>query len=123
MKVLVCGPRDWTNRQLVYRVLDNQLAAIGLDALTVISGCARGVDTFAIEWAELAGQDAEKYPAEWSIHGRAAGPIRNRRMLDEGKPDKVIAFGYAHRRSLTVGTRDMVTRAERARVPVEIHYA
>ena len=32
------------------------------------------------------------YPADWDKHGKAAGPIRNKQMIDEGKPDLVIAF-------------------------------
>jgi hypothetical protein len=30
--------------------------------------------------------------AEWERLGRKAGPIRNQRMLEEGKPDLVVAF-------------------------------
>jgi hypothetical protein len=45
-------------------------------------------------------------------HGRAARPIRNQRMLDEGKPDLVVAFPGGR------GTTDMIRRAERAGVPV-----
>jgi hypothetical protein len=30
--------------------------------------------------------------ADWKRFGRAAGPMRNERMLKEGRPDLVIAF-------------------------------
>jgi hypothetical protein len=56
------------------------------------------------------------YFANWKLFGLSAGPIRNQQMLDEGKPDFVIAFHdnlYASR-----GTQDMVTRAMKAGVPV-----
>jgi hypothetical protein len=53
------------------------------------------------------------YVAQWKKHGRAAGPIRNQRMLDEGKPDLVVAFPGGR------GTADMIRRAERAGVPVQ----
>lgn len=36
--------------------------------------------------------DREQYPADWEKHGKAAGPIRNALMLEEGKPDLVLAF-------------------------------
>ena len=29
------------------------------------------------------------YPADWDKFGRAAGPIRNQQMLDEGKPNMI----------------------------------
>jgi hypothetical protein len=54
------------------------------------------------------------YVAQWKKHGRAAGPIRNQRMLDKGKPDLVVAFPGGR------GTADMIRRAERAGVPVRI---
>ena len=45
-------------------------------------------------------------------YGKAAGPIRNQQMLDEGKPDVVIAFPGAS------GTADMINRAGLTNVPV-----
>ena len=33
---------------------------------------------------------------DWATHGRAAGPIRNQAMLQEGKPDVVVAFERPH---------------------------
>jgi hypothetical protein len=45
-------------------------------------------------------------------HGRAAGPIRNQAILDEGKPDLVVAFPGGR------GTTDMVSRVQNARIEV-----
>lgn len=50
---------------------------------------------------------------------RQAGPIRNEQMLQEGQPDKVLAFHENLAQSR--GTADMVRRAAKAGVPVEIH--
>ena len=58
----------------------------------MIAGGARGADTFAEEWAKAAGLPCTVYQAYWKGLGRKAGPIRNRRMLDEGLPDLVVAF-------------------------------
>ena len=43
---------------------------------------------------------------------RLAPPLRNQRMLDEGKPDLVVAFPGGG------GTKDMVRRAVKAGVPI-----
>jgi hypothetical protein len=48
--------------------------------------------------------------ADWEKLGRSAGPIRNQAMLDEGRPDLVVAFPGHH------GTADMVRRARAAGV-------
>lgn len=50
--------------------------------------------------------------ADWDGLGRKAGPIRNQRMLDEGKPDLVVAFPGDK------GTADMVRRARTASLEV-----
>ena len=54
----------------------------------------------------------EVYPADWRTHGRAAGPLRNARMIAEGKPDLVIAFKGNR------GTQDCCRKAEAAGIPV-----
>jgi hypothetical protein len=46
-----------------------------------------------------------EFPANWKVYGRAAGPIRNMKMLLEGKPDLVVAFPGG------IGTADMVKKA------------
>ena len=90
--------RDW-----LFRDLDAFRSTRGVTI--IISGCARGADTLGIEWAEARGIEVGRFPADWDTHGRAAGPIRNQRMLDEGKPDLVVAFPGGR------GTADMVRRA------------
>lgn len=114
-RVLICGGRDFGDRALMSRTLmrfkpDN----VALDASEhiFILGGAPGADTLAEEWADVFGVRKRIYPADWETHGRAAGPIRNQRMLDEGRPDLVIAFPGGR------GTADMVRRARAAGVEV-----
>lgn len=109
-RVLVCGGRAYGDRAQLFEILDSAHAANPIACL--IHGAARGADALAAEWARVRGVLDAPYPADWARKGRAAGPIRNQRMLDEGKPDIVIAFPGGR------GTADMVGRAERARVPV-----
>ena len=106
MRVLVCGGRDFSDRLLVGREL-NKLAPD-----TVIHGGCRGADQIAGDWAEFAGAKQHVFPANWHLHGKAAGPRRNQRMLDLGKPDIVLAFPGGR------GTADMVRRATIAGVKV-----
>jgi hypothetical protein len=85
----------------------------------LIHGGATGADTLAGYAAETldvsfgATWGVVKYRADWKKHGKAAGFKRNQQMLDEGKPDLVIAFPGGK------GTADMVRRAEAAGVRVE----
>lgn len=119
MNVIVCGGRDfgdadpWEHGYLV-GFLD------AIDRATPIArlahGGASGADVCGEHWARnQEGCAVQVYPAKWSGEGRAAGPIRNQRMLDAELAlglDAVIAFPGGK------GTADMVRRARAAGVRV-----
>lgn len=110
MRVLVCGGRDYTDSQRVHAVMDKLHREAGVDVL--IEGGARGADRLGRLWARSAPVRVETYEAEWEEFGKFAGHLRNQRMLDEGRPDLVIAFPGGR------GTADMVRKARRAGVEV-----
>lgn len=80
--------------------------------IEIISGMARGADKVAVDWAVVNWCKWHEFPANWELYGKAAGFIRNRRMLDEGKPDLVVAFPGGK------GTKMMVDLAKNAGVEV-----
>lgn len=111
IRVLVCGGRGYADVERVYQELD-RIHAIHPIAC-IIEGGARGADYLASRWSALRGLDSHlRYPADWALHGKRAGPIRNQKMLDEGRPDMVVAFPGGR------GTADMVMRARLAGVIV-----
>lgn len=72
----------------------------------------------AADFARQYGYPLIEIPADWTTYGKAAGPIRNRQMLDLN-PDIVIAFHNDITSSK--GTKDTVTEAKRRGIPrVEI---
>lgn len=115
MRILVCGGRHFTDKELLFEVLDLFYKKHG--PLVIIEGGAMGADYFARQWVrqrQKLGWDVQgiTVPANWRMHGKSAGPIRNQQMLDEHYPDKVVAFRGQK------GTADMVARAHKAGVPV-----
>jgi hypothetical protein len=114
MRVLVCGGRDYRDREAVAVALAPYKPAGASEASEhiIIHGGAPGADTLADEWCDVFGVRKRVFRADWNKHGRAAGPIRNRRMLEEGKPDLVLAFPGGR------GTADMVRQAQAAGVEV-----
>lgn len=117
MRVLVCGGRNYNDYEMVRKVLDAvdnvDLYHPGGDIIdTVISGHARGADTLGEEYAKANGIDIEVYPAQWNKYGKRAGYLRNTQMLEEGKPDLVVAFPGG------VGTAMMCKIARNAGVKV-----
>lgn len=111
IRVLVAGGRDYANYARVAVELDELVNRIG-KPVTVIHGGARGADTLAGRWAQEHGYACEVYRADWEAHGKAAGPLRNQRMIDEGKPNFMVAFPGGR------GTADMVRRAVAAGLKV-----
>lgn len=87
-RILVCGGRDLTNEQKVWAVLEEFIH----DEVVIIEGNAAGADHLAFRWACREEKEYLKFPADWKRHGKAAGAIRNQQMINEGKPDLVIAF-------------------------------
>ena len=98
----------------------------------LLHGGARGVDAAIARAAHQLGWCSLVMPAEWGRHGRAAGPIRNRELLEQA-----IARAVAHTSpgSITsvlvvafpggAGTASLVKQARRmaSRSPVPISVA
>ena len=101
MRVVVTGGRDFTDREWVEQIL--QCWPI----TELIHGGARGADALCAQYALRNRLKVREFLPDWERHGRSAGPIRNRQMLDE-QPDAVIAFPGGR------GTQDLV-RAARER--------
>jgi len=110
IRVLVCGGRKYSDIGAVHRSLDAVHRRTPIDA--VIDGGALGADAIARAWAWDEEIETVTFVADWEKDGRAAGPIRNRRMLDEGKPDLVLAFPGGR------GTANMMALARKAGVEV-----
>lgn len=110
LRVLVCGGRNFNDVLTLGSWLGGIIKSHGI--ALVIQGGARGADHMAREFAKWKGIPVETYPANWSELGPSAGPIRNRLMLDMGKPDLVVAFKGGR------GTANMVMQARNAGVPV-----
>lgn len=146
MRVLICGGRDfaalerWPDGQIKrmgkgwkefswgYQYL-NDLADMRFPRwpedeydncmynVVIISGGAKGADNLGEDWSVVNWTELERYPADWETHGKKAGILRNIQMLEQGKPDLVIAFPGGR------GTAHMVRIAKEAGVEViEVEY-
>ena len=90
LRVIVCGGRDFADSEHVWRVLGDLDDEYGISA--VAHGGAAGADSEAGKWATAMRKSVQVYHARWKQEGKAAGPLRNQRMLDQFKPDAVVAF-------------------------------
>lgn len=85
-KVIVTGGRDYSDWDKVQKVLD----LFDIDA--IIQGGAKGADRLARAYAVKHGMVPVTFDADWTKHGLAAGPIRNKEMLVAHPDAIVIAF-------------------------------
>ena len=118
LRLLVCGSREWTDRDLLAATVHQAIAehGAGRPGVVLIEGDARGADRMAGQLARARGWQLQVYPADWQHHGRAAGIRRNARMLRDGRPERVLAF--TDDLAASRGTADMVRRARAAHLPV-----
>ena len=119
MKVLVTGSRNWLNREAIRR----ELKKLPPDTTVIHGACPTGADAIADRIALELGLHVRSYPADWDKDGKAAGPIRNARMIREehkkGDPiDLTLAFTENMDRSR--GTKDCSSRAQKAGIKVLI---
>lgn len=121
MRALVCGGRGFDDEQFLFGALD--LLHAGVKITCVIEGDAPGADRLAGKWAKARGIALEEYRPDWlditaddaviryrpdgTPYDALAGIRRNTRMLDEGRPDFVVAFPGG------TGTRNMIDQAKK----------
>lgn len=112
MVVAIVGSRDFPSQQLVQRWIAEHLPP----GITIISGAARGVDTWAIQAARAQGFATKEFPAQWEKYGKRAGFMRNTELAESA--DWVVAFW--DRRSK--GTRDTIIKAHEMNKVVTVVY-
>lgn len=119
MRVLITGDRAWSDEQAVDVVLGGLLVQCRAtnQTLEVLHGdCPTGADHMVESWKNVAGVEVVPFPADWAAHGKGAGPIRNRLMLDQ-EPDLVIAF-HDQLEGVSKGTKDCTKEAARRGIRV-----
>ena len=132
MRILVCGGRDYGAptddpelkelRKKQYHHVQTVLDQLLYDPndeyhmpykdACIIHGAAKGADTAAWDYTAVHWTDCIPFPADWDRYGKDAGPIRNKQMLDKGKPNLVVAFPGGK------GTANMIKQAKEAGIPV-----
>lgn len=125
MRIIFAGGRDWDDPAVVARTLA-YYAPTGPH--TLVTGACKvqredgspyvlrpgekpGADRLAHFLALALGWEVEPHPALWSVHGRAAGPIRNQHMASLGAAGLIAVPGGR-------GTAHMITCAKKAGIPV-----
>jgi len=102
MKVIIAGGRKIND----YAFLKKCIKDSGFEITEVVSGGAFGVDSMGERWASENGVPIKEFPANWGLHGKAAGPIRNQQMAEYADALILIWDGVSK------GSRNMLHQAK-----------
>ena len=103
MKTIIAGGRDITDYQLVLDAIKESQFAIS----TVVCGGAKGVDSLGERYATEMNLQLNMFIPDWDTHGRAAGPIRNRKMAENAEALIAVWDGKSR------GTKNMIETARK----------
>lgn len=103
MRVIIAGSRDITDYNLLVSIIKES----NLTITQIICGGATGVDALGEKYAKENNIELKYYRANWTNHGKATGPIRNRQMAENA--DALIAIWDGASR----GTMNMISEANK----------
>ncbi len=110
MRLIIAGGRHLDDVALIRRALERAHAIRPITVLIHGGNGALGIT--AEDWAREMRLHVVRYPANWRELGKKAESIRNAFMLEDSRPDMVLALPGGN------DTADLVANAMGARVPV-----
>lgn len=102
-RLLITGSRYFNDAGLMSAAISDAVSTLrgfGFAHIVLVHGGARGADMLAAHIGKSMGLEIEAHPARWDVYGKAAGPVRNKEMVELGA-DLVLAFPVGESR----GTR------------------
>ena len=111
MKLIIAGGRDlYIDNKELFEIIDK--FGILYDIKEIVSGCAAGIDSCAIEFAEYHNVKLKRFPADWAKYGRLAGPRRNLQMAEYADALLLIWDGKSS------GSKNMRARMKGMKKPI-----
>lgn len=111
MKTIIAGSRQG----VTLKDVEEAMAKCGWVITSVVSGCARGVDTMGAMIAERRGIPVHEYPADWETYGKSAGSFRNGQMANNAEALIAVWDGKSK------GTQNMIKGATARGLRVFVH--
>lgn len=125
LRVIIAGSRDFDDFPKLMNSCNDILSSItdknnNLDKIRIVSGAARGAERLGEQYAEVAGYEVSRFPADWDGLGKRAGYVRNAEMakyaITDGNYGVLIAFWGGKSK----GTKHMIDLAEKKGLEVHI---
>lgn len=90
MKLLIAGSRTFDSREIPF-IIQYAMNISGFETpVEIVSGGAKGVDLGGEKWAEIMNDErckenqilVTRFIPDWKAHGKSAGFLRNKEMVD-----------------------------------------
>ncbi|MDV3002466.1 MAG: hypothetical protein N5P05_004121 (plasmid) [Chroococcopsis gigantea SAG 12.99] len=105
MKIVIAGSREFSDYNLLQTKLDSLL--IKAEDVEIVSGCAIGADKLGERYARERGYKLTQFPANWQLHGKKAGYLRNVEMAQYATHAVLFWNG------VSMGTAHMINLCEK----------
>jgi hypothetical protein len=117
--VCITGERENTAFENTIKIVLDELkkqTELHEKHLKVIFGDCTGVDASAKKLCQEMGIDYEVYKAEWRTYGLAAGPLRNKQMIDIAN----VAYAFHSNIKESKGTKNTIKLAKSKGIPIHL---
>lgn len=115
-KVIVAGSRLMFQYKIVEKTLNKVFKGENKEDIEIVQGGAKGADALGKLYAEKYNIDCKEFSANWDLHGKAAGILRNQEMADYSNTCVVFWDGISR------GSRNMIETAKKKGLKVLVHY-
>jgi hypothetical protein len=114
-RIIVAGSRTFDRYSLLKKVMNKIADEKYPDYdIVLLSGAAKGADTFGERWAFARWFTVERYYADWRKFRKQAGSVRNGEMVKAA--EMLVAFWDGK----SPGTRDVIAQARRKGLKVKV---
>lgn len=120
MRVIIAGSRDFWDYSLLKSEcikIFTQLKEEGFNTkrpnIEIVSGTANGADTLGEKLAHEYYLGLKEFPANWNLHGKRAGYLRNEQMAEYAKDDEELGVLIAFWNGESKGTKHMIDLANK----------
>jgi hypothetical protein len=119
LRIIIAGSRDFNDYELLKITLNEYLfynnhLKWNKKEVKIVSGGAIGADALGERYAKENLYYQNIFRPDWKLHGKAAGPIRNKLMAENA--DVLIVFWNGESK----GTADMIKQGEKKGLKVLI---
>lgn len=117
LRIIIAGSRVFDNYNLLESTISEFLIE-NTNNVEIISGAARGADQLGEQFARNHGYQVRRFPANWNLYGKSAGPIRNREMAEYASGGQGVLFAFWDGKSR--GTKSMINLAKKYGLEVHV---